>query len=191
MEAKETNYKSILKSNIILFLSYSILTGFIFLILATAIKYALHNISSTPLSITLSFITGILLFYLLHFICQSSTIESFKKEKLSEENTILFLQKMNLFFTICILISILFCMGYLFMNNLLFARSIAEAYQKYDFISSEFANQVIQKVNETYQNTLPGKVCSSIILELSLVITFFSLIPYQKKMAEKYNKNAD
>lgn len=191
MEIKETNYKTILKYNLILFLSYGILTGFIFLILVFTIKYTLQDVFTLPLSITLSLIVGILLFYLFHFICKSSTLESLKKEKLSEENSNRFLQKMNLFFTLCIVISILICIGYLFINNVLFSNSITQAYEKYEFISSDFASQIVQKINEEYQTSLPRKVCSTIILELSLVITFFSLIPYQKKMLKKYNQSAD
>ncbi len=191
METNETNYKSILKSNITLFLSYGILIGFIFLVLVLAIKYALEDISSTPLSITLSLITGIFLFYFLRFICKTSTIESLKRAKLSEENKVRFLQKMNLLFTLCIVLSIIICIGYLFINNLLFSHAIAQAYQKYEFISSEFTNQVIHRINEEYQNSLAGRVFSTIIIELSLAVSFFSLIPYQRKMLEKYNKSTD
>lgn len=191
METNETNYKSILKSDITLFLSYGILVGFIFLVLALAIRYALKNISNTSLSITLSLITGILLFYLLRFSCKSSTIESFKKAKLSEENQTRFLQKMNLLFTICIIISILICLSYLFINNMLFSNAIVQAYQNYEFISSEFTNEVILRINEEYQTSLIGRVSSTVIIELSLVISFFSLIPYQKKLLEKYNKSTD
>lgn len=187
----ETNYKTILKSMITLFLSYGILIGFIFLILVLTIKYALEDISNTPLSITLSLMNGILIFYLLRFVCKSSTIESFKKAKLSEENKVRFLQKMNLLFTLCIVFSILSCISYLFINNLIFSNSIAQAYQKYEFISSDFTNQVIHRINEEYQNSLTGRVFSTIITELSLVISFFSLIPYQKKLLEKYNKSTD
>lgn len=191
METNETNYKSILKSNITLFLSYGILIGFIFLVLVLAIKYALEDISSTPLSITLSLITGFFLFYFLRFICKTSTIESLKRAKLSEENKVRFLQKMNLLFTLCIVLSIIICIGYLFINNLLFSHAIAQAYQKYEFISSEFTNQVIHRINEEYQNSLAGRVFSTIIIELSLAVSFFSLIPYQRKMLEKYNKSTD
>lgn len=191
METNETNYKNILKSNITLFLSYGILIGFIFLVLIIAIKYALEDISSTSLSITLSLITGILLFYLLRFICKTSTIESLKKGFLSKENKARFLQKMNLLFTLCIVFSILSCISYLFINNLIFSNSISQAYQKYEFISSDFTNQVIHRINEEYQNSLAGRVFSTIITELSLVISFFSLIPYQKKLLEKYNKSTD
>lgn len=188
METKETNYKSILKSNIISFLSYGILIGFIFLLLAIIIKCALHDISNPFLSITLSLIGGIFIFYLSHFICKSSTIESLKKVKIPEENEKYFLQKMNLFFMICIILSILICISYLLINTLTFSNAIALAYEKYEFISSDFADQVVNKIMEEYHDSLFSKICSTTIIELSFVVSFFSLIPYQRKMLDKYNK---
>ncbi len=191
MEAKETNYKSLVKSNIVLFLSYGILTGFIFLLVVYTIKCALHDISNNFLSITLSLMSSIFLFYLIHFICKSSTLETLKKFNLSKQATTQFLQKMNLFFMICIIISILICIGYLLLDNLMFMKAISQAYEKYEFISSHFADQVANKIREEYQMTLFKKVSCTIITELSLVISFFSLIPYQRKIFHKYNKNAD
>lgn len=191
MKTKETSYKNVLKSNVVLFLTYGILTGFIFILITIIVKCTLHNIHNTFLSVTLSLISGILIFYLSHFVCKSSTLESFRKIKLSEENTKPFLQKMNLLFLICIILSILFCIGYLFIYNQLFLNAIAEAYEKYEFISSDFANQVVQKITEEYHQSLGGQIASTIIIELSLVVSFFSLIPYEKKMLEKYNKSTD
>lgn len=188
MEAKDTNYKSVLKSNIILFLSYGILTGFIFILLAFVVKYTLQDISNTFLSITLSLIGGILLFYLLRFVCKSSTLESFKKTTIAEENSKYYLRKMNLLFIICVLLSIFICICYLLMNHFLFSNAITQAYEKYEFISSEFANQVVYKITQEYENSLFSKVSSTLIIELSLVVSFFSLVPYQKRLLEKYNK---
>ena len=191
MGTKETNYQKVLKSNLILFLSYGILIGFLLTFFAIIIKYGLDDISNIYLSITLSLFSGILIFYLLHFIAKSSTLESFKSVKLSESDSAHFLKKMNLFFIICAILSIVFCISYLFLNNVLFQHALAQAYEKYEFFSPSFANQVAIKVIEQYRNELPSKVLSTVILELSLVTSFISLIPYQKKLLEKYNKSAD
>lgn len=188
MEAKETNYKEVLKSNIILFLSYSILIGFIFILLAFIVKCALQDISNTFLSITLSLISGILIFNSLHFVSKSSTLESLKKMTLNEENSNKFTKKMNLFFIICILISIVICIGYLVTDSLMFRAAINQAYEKYEFISPEFADKVVKSIHEEYQNSFLSKISSTIIIELSLVISFLSLIPYEKKLLSKYNK---
>ena len=185
METKDTNYKKVLKSNIILFLSYGILTTFIFMLLTISIKCALHGIFNTALSISLSLISGIIIFYLLRFVCRSSILETFSKTKLSQENSTLFLKKMNVFFIICMILSILICIAYLIINNILFAKAITQAYEKYEFISLDLADQIADKIRENYQDSLIGKVSSTIIIELSLAISFFSLIPYQKKLLSK------
>ncbi len=191
METKETNFKKTLKSNLILFLSYGILIGFIFILVTIIVKCALHDISNIFLSITLSFMSAIVIFYLLHFVCRTSTIESFKKLKLSEEYCHPFLRKMNLFFVICILLSILGCIAYLWVHNFIYITAIEQTYETYEIISPDFANQVVTKIEEEYESSLLSKLSSTIILELSLVVSFFSLIPYQKRMLEKYNKSTD
>lgn len=188
MEAKETIYKTILKSNIVQFLSYSILIGFIFLLISIAIRSALANMSSTLLSVLLSLIAGILIFNILHFICKSSTLESLKKMSMDEENENHFIKKMNLFFILCIIFSALFCMGYLWLDNFIYANAINQAYVQYDFISHEFAERIVNHIRQIYRDAFLSKVFSTIIIELSLVASFFSLIPYQKKLLKKYNK---
>lgn len=188
MEAKETNYKSILKSNIITFLSYSILISFIFSLVVFIIKNALSGISNNVLSIILSLISGILIFFILHFICKSSTLESMKKQSMNEENSNIFIKRMTLFFLICIIFSILTCIGYLLFNNFAFSQAITQVYEKYSFVSSELANRITEHIYEEYQSSILNKIYSTIIIELSLVISFLSLIPYQKKMLGKFNK---
>lgn len=188
MEAKETNYKEVLKSNIILFLSYSILIGFIFILSVFIIKNTLHDISNTFLSITLSLISGILIFNLLHFISKSSTLESLKKMTLNEENSNEFTKKMNLFFMVCILLSIFICIGYLVIDSFIYKSAIDQSYEKYEYISTEFADKVVNLIHEEYQNSFLCKISSTIIIEISLIISFLSLIPYEKKLLSKFNK---
>lgn len=188
MESKETNYKEILKNNLILFLSYTILIGFIFILLTFFIKSALQNISNTLLSITLSLISGILIFNLLHFISKSSTLESFKKVNLNEKEEKNFIQKMNLFFVSCALISVLVCITFWAIDYFIFSNAIEQAYEKYAFISYEFADKVANYIREEYQHSFLSKISSTIIIQLSLVTSFLSLIPYQKKLLSKYNK---
>ncbi len=191
MEAKQTNYKNALKSNIVLFLTYSILIGFIFLLVSIFIRITIRDVSSPILAILLSLIGGILLFNILHFICKSSTLESFKKIGLNDENANHFIKKMNLFFIICVIFSVLICFIYILIDNFLYTNAIHQAYEQYEFISHELAQRIANHIYETHQTTFLSKVSSIIIIELSLVISFFSLIPYQKKLLLKYNKSTD
>lgn len=191
MEAKEITYKNVLKSNIVLFLSYSILIGFIFLFVSIFIKITIRDVSSPILAILFSLIGGILLFNILHFICKSSTLESFRKVTLDNENTNHFIKKMNLFFVICIILSVIICLIYGIIDNLLYANAIHQAYEQYEFISHELAQRIANHIYETHQIAFLKKLSSIIIIELSLVISFLSLIPYQKKLLLKYNKSTD
>ena len=188
MEAKETNYKSILKSNIVTFISYSILIGFLFLLVVIFLKNTLSSISTPLLSILLSLISGILIYYILHFICKSSTLESTKNQSMNEENTSNFLKRMNLFFLICIIFSILICIGYLFMDKFAFLQSMSQIKENYGFISDELSIKLTNHFYEKYQNSIINKIYSTIIIEFSLVISFLSLIPYQKKLLVNSNK---
>ena len=188
MEEKNSYYKHIIKSNITSFLSYTILLGFIFSIIVILIKILLQNMINPFLSITLSLMCGILLFNMFHFISETSTISTFKDEKLDAYNAQKYLSKMNLFYTICIVLSVLICIGYLMINNFTYINAINSAYEQYSDISYEFAEKVVQNIKYNYDLIFPGKLYSTIIIELSLVLSFITLIPYQKKLLHKCNK---
>lgn len=188
MEPKETNYKDILKTNIILFLCYSVIMTFLFIFVTIIIKYALADVSSIALSIVLSLISAILIFNLIHFICKSSMIESLREISMNKENTENFTKKMNLFFIICAIFSIIICLGYLFIDSIIFSNAIQKAYTQYNFISPEFAEKLVNNIQKNYYSTFWNKTISTIIIELSLVVSFFSLIPYQEKLLKKFNK---
>ena len=188
MEAKETSYKEVLKTNLGIFLCYTILIAFIFLIIGYIIKCTLNGVVNTKLSIVLSIIVGILIYHISHFICRSSTIESFKKSKLNVENTNLFLKQMNLFFVACAIISVIICIEYLVIDNQMHLGAIAKVYEQYEFISPEFADRLANSIRDEYSMNFLGKTFSTIIIELSCVISSISLIKYQKDILKKYNK---
>lgn len=188
METKEKNYQSVLKTNIISFLTYGILIGFIFVLVVIIVRCALHDISNTFLTITLSLISGIIIYNLLRFVCRTSAFETFKENKLSAENTEKFIRKMNVFFMICIIVSVLICASYLFFDNWLYTNAINSVNSSYNFISEELSTKISIAILVEYHNLLPAKLCSAIIIELSFTIAFLSLMTYQKKLVEKFNE---
>ncbi len=187
MKSKKATYKQVLKHNLFSFLSYSILIGFIFLLVVLFFKYALLEKSSLPLSIALSLICGIFIYHLLHFICKSSTLESLRKSYLDTENSILFLRKMNLFFVLCILTSFVICITYIIIHHIAFLKTIDQTYIQYEFISEELATRITDLMVQKYQHSYLNKIFSTIIIELSFIISFSSLINYQKKVFDKFN----
>ena len=188
METKESNYKDILKSNITLFLSYTVLLAFIFLIIIVFIRKYLVGIFSVPLSACLSLMCGIIIYHIFHFVCRSSTIESLKKEKMNEENSNKFLKKMNLFFIICIIGTVIISISYLYLDRFMYIKAIAQAHAQYDFISKDIADSIETYILIEYKDTFYPRLTSTIIIELSAVVSFLSLVTYQKHLLEKFNK---
>ena len=190
MESKESNYTKALKANIIAFLTYGILIGFIFILVVAIIKTFLHNVINPVLSITLSLISAILIFHLMNFICTSSTIETFKNNniKLSKTDSEKFTKKMNLFFIICLLITIIISLAYLILDSYVYLIAINKAYEQYEIISPELANQILNYIKIDYQSKILSKLASTVIIESSFVISFINLIHHQNRLLNKYNK---
>ena len=188
MKSKTLNYKKVLDSTLVSFLCYTTLLGFIFVLSSFIISSTLQDISNLFLTIILSLIGAILIYHFLHFICKSSTIEALKKIKLDIEGTKIFIKKMNLFFVICVILSVLLCTSYLVMYSFMYANAINSVYNEYAFISPNLANKLVHAISEQYYDSINHKLFSTLITEFSLVISFFSLIPYQKKILEKFNK---
>ena len=188
MEPKEEKYSKIIGHNIISFLSFGMLTSFIFILITVIIKLTIHDIYNNFLSITLALICGIITYYLVHFVCRNSSIETFRKYKLNKNDISQFSKEMNLIFILCSLISVVFCISYLVFFNISYANAIQKAYEKYSQISPDFANKIVTQINIDYQLRKIGKVIFTIIYELFLVVSFISLIPYQEKLLKKFNK---
>ena len=188
METKEKNTKEIIRSTAILFLTYTVLITFIFSLIAFWVKHALSGIHNDLLSICLSLISAILIYHLLHFACKSSSIENLRKSKLDKSGSDKFLKRMNLVFVICIIASVVFCMAYIILDRIVFIQTVNEIYNQYSSYSIELANSFISYTENEYNALLFSKLYSTIIIEMALVISFISLVPYQKKILEKYNK---
>lgn len=188
MKAKEKNSKDIIRSTAILFLTYTVLITFIFSLIVFWLKYALSGIHNDLLTICLSLISAILIYHLLHFSCHSSTIENLKKSKLDKAGSEKFLKRMNLVFVVCIIASVVFCMTYIIIDKIILVQTVNEIYNQYSLYSSELANSLINYLETEYDSSLFSKLYSTMIIEMALVISFISLIPYQKKLLEKYNK---
>ena len=95
---------------------------------------------------------------------------------------------MNLFFLVCIIHFVILSNCLLVLKLSSERKSIDVASETYNQVFSDnftktLTNEMLADYNETKNQTL----VSAIIIELSLVVSFFSLIPYQKKMILEYN----
>lgn len=188
MKAKEKNYKEIIISTIVHFLTYTIIIIFLFSLITFWVKHALKGVHNDLLTVCLSLISAILIYHSLHFACKSSTIENLKNSKLDKNSSELFLKRMNLLFVLCVLGSILFSLSYIILDKIAFMNSINQVYDQYYVVSSELADKLINYLETEHHASIFGKIYSLIIIEISTVISFMSLIPYQKKVLEKFNK---
>ena len=190
-EKKVIPAKTVVKGLITGFVSYGIIIGFLLLVVALIFSTTISNISDANqkvLSISLTLLFAFILYFVIHSICKISTIDLFKKCKTNSENLPEISQKMNLFFLVCIILFVILsnCLLVLKLSNE--RKSIDVASETYNQVFSDnftktLTNEMLADYNETKNQTL----VSAIIIELSLVVSFFSLIPYQKKMILEYN----
>ena len=190
-EKKVIPAKTVVKGLITGFVSYGIIIGFLLLVVALIFSTTISNISDANqkvLSISLPLLFAFILYFVIHSICKISTIDLFKKCKTNSENLPEISQKMNLFFLVCIILFVILsnCLLVLKLSNE--RKSIDVASETYNQVFSDnftktLTNEMLADYNETKNQTL----VSAIIIELSLVVSFFSLIPYQKKMILEYN----
>ena len=190
-EKKVIPAKTVVKGLITGFVSYGIIIGFLLLVVALIFSTTISNISDANqkvLSISLPLLFAFILYFVIHSICKISTVDLFKKCKTNSENLPEISQKMNLFFLVCIILFVILsnCLLVLKLSNE--RKSIDVASETYNQVFSDnftktLTNEMLADYNETKNQTL----VSAIIIELSLVVSFFSLIPYQKKMILEYN----
>lgn len=190
-EKKVIPAKTVVKGLITGFVSYGIIIAFLLLVVALIFSTTISNISDANqkvLSISLPLLFAFILYFVIHSICKISTIDLFKKCKTNSENLPEISQKMNLFFLVCIILFVILsnCLLVLKLSNE--RKSIDVASETYNQVFSDnftktLTNEMLADYNETKNQTL----VSAIIIELSLVVSFFSLIPYQKKMILEYN----
>lgn len=191
MSKKEITVKTSVKAIITGFVAYGIILFFIFscgYLLVDAIINSLNIPNKLALSVTLAVIGAIILFFTIHGLCRLSTYDVFKKCKTNPENISKISQKLNLFFLLCVIISLLLSISLLFLklDSLYKSIQLSELQYKQVF-SSNFTKQLTNDMLMEYNQEKINLLLSTIILELGFVTSVFSLIPYQKKTLELYN----
>lgn len=191
MEKKEISARTTVKAIITGFVSYGIIINFLCLLIIAIGNYFLKNVPGSTargLYITLPLMAVIIIYFIIHIICRLSTYDVFKKCKTNPDNYKNIIKYINIFFIVCIFLSIILFLGLLNLNLQYQAKSIDYAVLKYNEIFSvEHTNQLKEEMLSTFNNSKENLTTSTIILELGFSISFLSLIPYQRKMILKYN----
>ncbi len=191
MEKKEISARTTVKAIITGFVSYGIIINFLCLLIIAIGNYFLKNVPGSTargLYITLPLMAVIIIYFIIHIICRLSTYDVFKKCKTNPDNYKNIIKYLNIFFIVCIFLSIILFLGLLNLNLQYQAKSIDYAVLKYNEIFSvEHTNQLKEEMLSTFNSSKENLTTSTIILELGFAISFLSLIPYQRKMILKYN----
>ena len=191
MEKKEISARTTVKAIITGFVSYGIIINFLCLLIIAIGNYFLKNVPGSTargLYITLPLMAVIIIYFIIHIICRLSTYDVFKKCKTNPDNYKNIIKYLNIFFIVCIFLSIILFLGLLNLNLQYQAKSIDYAVLKYNEIFSvEHTNQLKEEMLSTFNSSKGNLTTSTIILELGFAISFLSLIPYQRKMILTYN----
>ncbi len=174
------------------FVSYTILVGFICFVILLIMNNLLSNFSGTStrgLYITLPLIAIILLYFIVHGICKLSTYDVFKNSKTNPDNYKKIVKYLNIFFIICIILSICVFLELLYLNLAYQTKTIEYSILKYKVVfSDEHVSNLANDMINSYNFSKTNLVISTVILVIGLSVSILSLIPYQRKMILKYNK---
>lgn len=174
------------------FISYGFLIGFIFLIIFLIVTNSINNIEGTKniliLQYTIPAITSIIIFFLVRIICNLSTFDLFKKCKIDKKDISKVSSKMNLFYLIFIIFSLMVIIMNLtikFKNQRIDLENTQNKY--YETYEKDIADDLMIELFEEYSITKFHSIAYSIIIEFGIFLGIFSLIPLQKHLIEKYN----
>ena len=192
MEKKEISVRTTVKAIITGFVSYGIIANFLCLLALVVANYCLSNLSGTSINglyITVPLIAIIFIYFIVHGICRISTYDTFKKCKTNPENYKKIVKYLNIFFVLCIVLSIAIFLGLLYLNLEYQIKSIELSVLQYkQSFSQEFTDYLKNEMLDSYNVSKNNAITSTIILEIGFMISFISLIPYQRKMILKYNE---
>lgn len=192
VEKKEITAGTTVKAIITGYIAYGILIGFIVFMVGLVVNWIvsqLPNANHRVLSISLPILAIFFLYFIIHGICKLSIYDVFKKCKTNPDKMEKITTRLNLFLIICIAVSIFSMVLMMIVNFDSEKKSIAiSTYQYNSLYSQEFASQLAGEMRNSFEEEKTNTMISTIIFELGLTISYLSLIPYQKKMIETYNK---
>ncbi|MBR3614553.1 MAG: hypothetical protein IKL55_05190 [Clostridia bacterium] len=192
VELKEISAKTTVKAIITGFVSYGIIAIFVCLLIFAIGDHFLSNFSGNitqGLYITLPLLAAIMLYFIIHLICRISTYDVLKKCKVDPKNYKAIIKSLNIFFIICIILSIVLFLSLLYLNLEYQLKSIELASIQYKEVFSNNHIKILRsEMNSIFEQSKSNLTKSTIILVIGLSISFLSLIPYQRKVILEYNK---
>lgn len=189
IEKKEIDSQTSVRAIINGYVAYGIICLFIFFFISVIINLIFSNTHTITIAVTVSIIEAIFIFFALHGLCRLSTYDVFKKCKTKLENINIISKKMIVFFLIVIICSVICSATSLFVKLDSLYKDIQLSSIQYKQVFTEgFTNKLINEMIVDYNHERQYTMLSTLILEFGFAISVFSLIPYQKKVLNAYNK---
>lgn len=191
-DKKEITLGTTVKAIITGYVAYGILIGFIVYIIGVVVKWVislLPNANTRVLSITIPLLGACFIFYIIRGICRLSIHDVFKKCKTNPDNLSKILTRLNLCVIILIAIFVVATIGILMINLNSEKQSIVVSSYQYKIIhSEEFATELTNQMLEQFEEEKTNKIISTVILELGMIASLFSVIPLQEKIIIEENE---
>lgn len=190
MEKKEISVRTSVKAIITGFVAYGIILLFLCLLASLfsgAIINSIENINKPLIFTIITVIETIILFFLIRTLCKLSTFDVFKKCTTNPENVDPISKKLTVFFIICAIFFVFVSIFFSIIRNNNEYKSIEIVKMQYSQVfSDDFTEQLTNNILKEFEQEKQISLISTIIVDLGLVISFISLIPYQKEILKKY-----
>lgn len=190
MEKKEISVRTSVKAIITGFVAYGIILLFLCLLASLfsgAIINSIENINKSLIFTIVTVIETIILFFLIRTLCKLSTFDVFKKCTTNPENVDQISKKLTVFFIICAIFFVFVSIFFSIIRNNNEYKSIEIVKMQYSQVfSDDFTEQLTNNILKEFEQEKQISLISTIIVDLGLVISFISLIPYQKEILKKY-----
>lgn len=191
-DKKEISIGTTVKAIITGYVAYGILIGFVVYILGIIVNWCLNslpNANMNVMSVTVPLLEVIFLYFIIRGICSLSVHDVFKKCKTNTENLLQITVRLNLFIMIAVSVFVVGSVEILVLNLNSEEKSIVVSSYQYKTIhSEEFAADLTNDMLEEFAEERNHKIISTIILELGIVTSLFSVIPLQKKLITELNE---
>lgn len=187
-EKQEISVRTSVKAIITGFVAYGIICLFLCICFSLFINTLLINNTNIILGITVPVLECFLLYHIIHGICRLSTYDVLKKCKTNPNNIDNISKKMNLFFVVCAILFVVLSIVFLVLKlDTLYSQIKISELQYGQVFSEKFTEKLTNDMLTHYNEQKAYSIISTVIIELGLVVSIFSLIPYQKKMLHTYN----
>lgn len=191
-QKKDITLGTAVKAIVTGYVSYGILISFIIFVISLFINWCISLISNgngRAITTIISLIEVVFLYAIVRGVCKLSIHDVFKKCKTNPENLSKISTRLNLFIMIIIAVFVVGSIGILMINlNNQEKSIIVSSYQYKTIHSEEFAAKLTNEMLTQYQEEKITAIISTVIIELGMVVSLFSVIPLQKKLIEQENE---